>query len=202
MFRSTRNQAILLFIEFRNLSWKKNYGWSKIAQGMCSCSSPPSPSTNGSPNFKPTSIRLIMMQHAMLLLLLVLSHEWFLEFSKNRYPLPLMDRTPEIDSPDFKPTYILPITIELAMRLLLVLPHGWIFEFFKNLKKFIDRTPEIVYPNFNELLTVRLKCNMMYLIFSLFIVSLEILHYLKKNSLPPPPCTRPSKFFIRLLIDF
>ena len=100
-----------------------------MAVGLGSCS----PSTIGSPDFNPTYMRLITMKLAMRLLVLI--HRFFvLEFSKNFVkftpPPPPESWTPEIGSPDFKPTYIRLITMKLAIYLLRVLPLGCLLEFF------------------------------------------------------------------------
>ena len=68
----------------------------------------------------------------------------FQEFEKFSSPL-RVDRTPEIGSSNFKPTYIRLITINVSMRLISV--H----------LSLSDSDPEILYPNFKEPLAVELQ---------------------------------------------
>ena len=111
---------------------------------------------------------MITMKLAMRLLLLVLPHQGFLLiFQKiEKFTLlPSVDRTPKIGSPDFKLTYIRLIKMKHIICVS--------FSFFPigeiHFRSFYGPDPEIFYPSFNELLTVRLQWNLMYLISLLFI---------------------------------
>ena len=89
---------------------------------MGSCSS--SPSSIGSPDFEPTSIHLITMEHAMRVLLALLHRCFFVNTRNLPPPPPPVDRATEIGSRGFKPIYICLTTMKLAMRILLVSPIG------------------------------------------------------------------------------
>ena len=112
------------------------------------------PSEIGSPDFKPNCIRLITMKHAIR----------FLGFSKNS--LPFVGWISEISSSDFNfgLSDLYETWHESSSRPLN----------FPRIQKIHFPSScgldlRILYPNFNELLTVGLQLNLMCMIFSLFI---------------------------------
>ena len=113
-------------------------------------------------------IHLVMMKFPMFLLL---SHKCFWEFSKISSPPPPVDWTSEICSADFKPTCIRLITINLAMRLLLSCPSSvFSWNFSKNQNSIHPWTglPKFLSPIYNQLPTIGLQLNLMFVVFSLF----------------------------------
>ena len=127
---------------------------------MGSCSSL---STIGSPNFKPTSIRLITMKLAERLL----PRWYFLEYSKNFTPSPPLSPVDRLSK--LVPTVRL-ITVKHAMRLHLFFHHWCLLEFSKNLKyspslsnwtRPLKLFPLYFKPNYIRLITMKLALRLL-----------------------------------------
>ena len=117
----------------------------------------------------------------------------FQKIPKFHPPLPPVNWTSDIGSPDFKPSYIRLITMKHALRLLLFFPHRCFSEFSQNSKNSPLLPPRIgppklVLPMLNQLTCVWSRWNLLCVFFSSFPISdFWLFPRIKKKSLPRTP---------------